>query len=59
MKDKWPNCLIQFEDFATDRTVNVLNYAQKKYLCFNDDIQGTGSVVLAGFLNCMKAPTTP
>jgi len=59
VKDKWPGCLIQFEDFATDRAFPLLQSMQKKCLCFNDDIQGTGSVVLAGFINGMKAQGTP
>jgi len=58
VKEKWPKCLIQFEDFATDRAFSVLEAARRKCLCFNDDIQGTGSVVLAGFINGMKAQGT-
>mmetsp|Transcript_1649 Transcript_1649/g.2364 ORF Transcript_1649/g.2364 Transcript_1649/m.2364 type:complete len:553 (-) Transcript_1649:1118-2776(-) len=55
VKDKWPHCLIQFEDFKTDRAFAILERMRDKVLCFNDDIQGTGSVVLAGFINGMKA----
>eukprot|EP00928_Gymnodinium_smaydae_P030431 TRINITY_DN2263_c0_g1_i1.p1 TRINITY_DN2263_c0_g1~~TRINITY_DN2263_c0_g1_i1.p1 ORF type:complete len:650 (-),score=88.33 TRINITY_DN2263_c0_g1_i1:1529-3244(-) len=59
VKDRWPNCLIQYEDFATERAFAVLEAMQKRCLCFNDDIQGTGSVVLSGFINGMKAQGTP
>jgi len=59
VKDKWPACLIQFEDFATDRAFGILESMRKRCCCFNDDIQGTGSVVLAGFINGMKAQGTP
>ena len=48
VQDKWPGCLIQFEDFATDKAFAILDRMQDKYLCFNDDIQGTGAVVTSG-----------
>jgi malic enzyme len=50
--DKWPNCLIQFEDFQTDKAFAILERFRDKCLCFNDDIQGTGAVVAAG---CARA----
>ncbi|BDA50170.1 NADP-dependent malic enzyme [Coccomyxa sp. Obi] len=58
-KDKWPDCLIQFEDFPTDKAFAILERFRNKFLCFNDDIQGTGAVVTAGFINGMKAQGTP
>jgi len=54
VKDKWPNCLVQFEDFSNDVCFDLLEIHRNKILCFNDDIQGTGAVVLAGFLNAIK-----
>ena len=39
VKDKWPHCLIQFEDFNTDRAFAILEKFRDKALCFNDDIQ--------------------
>jgi malic enzyme len=56
--DKWPKCLIQFEDFATVHAFELLEKFRRRVRCFNDDIQGTGSVILAGFLNAMKAQGT-
>lgn len=44
----FPNCLIQFEDFQTNQAFAILDRMRNKYLCFNDDIQGTGGVVTAG-----------
>lgn len=48
VKKKWPNCLVQFEDFQTDRAFAILQKMRHKLLCFNDDIQGTGAVVTTG-----------
>ena len=39
VKEKWPHCLIQFEDFSTDRAFAILHRLRDKVLCFNDDIQ--------------------
>lgn len=55
VKDKWPKCLVQFEDFATHHSLPLLERYRSQMLCFNDDIQGTGSVILGGLLNALKA----
>ena len=48
--DRWPNVVVQFEDFETPKGGAILTAYRDKYRCFNDDIQGTGSVTLAGIL---------
>lgn len=58
VKFVWPNALLQFEDFTTERAFEILHRQHDKLLCFNDDIQGTGAVVTAGFVNGMKYQKT-
>lgn len=50
----WPGAVIQFEDFSNNHCFDMLARYQHKYRCFNDDIQGTGAVISAGFLNAVK-----
>lgn len=50
----FPKLLIQFEDFATDKAFAYLEAFRNRYPLFNDDIQGTGAVVLSGFLNAAR-----
>lgn len=59
VKDLWPSAVVQFEDFSNNHCFDLLARYQDKYRCFNDDIQGTGAVVSAGFLNAMQLSGTP
>jgi malic enzyme len=45
---RWPNVLVQFEDFNTAHAAGILSKYRHNHLCFNDDIQGTGATTLAG-----------
>jgi malate dehydrogenase (oxaloacetate-decarboxylating)(NADP+) len=42
------------QDFSTDNAFKYLDRFRNKYAVFNDDIQGTGAVILSGFLNAAK-----
>lgn len=54
MELAFPKMMIQFEDFSTDNAFRYLERYRRKHSLFNDDIQGTGAVVLSGFLNAAK-----
>jgi len=48
VQKRYPHALIQFEDFQTPDAYALLQAYRERVLCFNDDIQGTAAVVLAG-----------
>ncbi|KAK3831694.1 MAG: malic enzyme protein 2 [Linnemannia elongata] len=55
----YPKLLIQFEDFSSEHAFQLLEKYQPTNFCFNDDIQGTGAVILAGFMNAINLAGIP
>lgn len=51
---RYPSLIIQFEDWSSDHAFEFLERYQHKYPMFNDDIQGTGAVILGGFINAAR-----
>ncbi|KAK3074926.1 hypothetical protein LTR53_002237 [Teratosphaeriaceae sp. CCFEE 6253] len=52
LTERWPGIVIQYEDFKNP--FPSLERYQETYTMFNDDIQGTGAVILGGFINGVK-----
>ncbi|MEP4545148.1 MAG: NAD-dependent malic enzyme [Saccharospirillum sp.] len=59
VKRRWPDALLQFEDFAQTNAMPVLERYREELCCFNDDIQGTASVCVATLLAACKAKGEP
>jgi malate dehydrogenase (oxaloacetate-decarboxylating)(NADP+) len=54
LRNAFPSILIQFEDFSSEHAFGLLDKHRNDFFCFNDDIQGTGAVILSGFINAAK-----
>ena len=54
----FPNALLHFEDFGAGNARRILLSYRDKYRLFNDDMQGTGAVVMAGLFNALKVTGT-
>jgi malate dehydrogenase (oxaloacetate-decarboxylating)(NADP+) len=59
VQKRYPNALIQFEDFLTPDAYGLLQRYRDRVLCFNDDIQGTAAVALAGVYAATRVIGTP
>lgn len=54
VKKRYPNVLLQWEDFGRDNARRLLDRYRSQILSFNDDIQGTAAVTLAAILAAVK-----
>ncbi|MDO8526605.1 MAG: NAD-dependent malic enzyme [Deltaproteobacteria bacterium] len=54
IKKLYPQVLVQWEDLSKQNAFYILNRYRDNLLSFNDDIQGTGAVAVAGLLNAVK-----
>jgi malate dehydrogenase (oxaloacetate-decarboxylating) len=55
VKSRWPNVLLQFEDFAQKNAMPLLERYRDEVCCFNDDIQGTAAVTLGTLIAASRA----
>jgi malate dehydrogenase (oxaloacetate-decarboxylating)(NADP+) len=54
VQEVFPLCCIHFEDWTGSDAINLLARYRHKVCCYNDDIQGTAGVTLAGLINALK-----
>ena len=58
VQEVFPKCCIHFEDWTGVDAVHLLQRYRDKYCVYNDDVQGTAGIVLAGMINAAKIKKT-
>ncbi|KAM3408906.1 hypothetical protein ACQJBY_001758 [Aegilops geniculata] len=56
---RWPKAIVQFEDFQMKWAFETLQRYRSRFCMFNDDVQGTAGVALAGLLGAVRAQGRP
>ncbi|KAG5931348.1 hypothetical protein E4U53_001810 [Claviceps sorghi] len=59
VKEVYPNMVVQFEDFESAKAFNYLERYRNTHCAFNDDIQGTGAVILGGYIGAVNLSGVP
>jgi malate dehydrogenase (oxaloacetate-decarboxylating)(NADP+) len=58
VQEVFPKCCIHFEDWTGVDAVHLLERYRDKYCVYNDDVQGTAGITLAGMINATKLKGT-
>jgi malate dehydrogenase (oxaloacetate-decarboxylating)(NADP+) len=58
VQEVFPKCCIHFEDWTGVDAVHLLQRYRNKYCVYNDDVQGTAGITLAGMINAVKLKGT-
>src|SRR5260370_36373892 len=58
VQEVFPTCCIHFEDWTGTEAVHLLQRYRDKYCVYNDDVQGTAGITLAGMINAAKLKGT-
>ncbi|KAG5945124.1 hypothetical protein E4U59_006333 [Claviceps monticola] len=59
VKEVYPKMVVQFEDFESQKAFNYLERYKNTHRAFNDDIQGTGAVILGGYIGAVNLSGVP
>jgi malate dehydrogenase (oxaloacetate-decarboxylating)(NADP+) len=58
VKEVFPKCCVHFEDWTGKDAIHLLERYRDKYCVYNDDVQGTAGITLAGMINAVKLKGT-
>jgi malate dehydrogenase (oxaloacetate-decarboxylating)(NADP+) len=58
VQEVYPKCCIHFEDWTGKDAIHLLKRYRDKYCVYNDDVQGTAGITLAGMINAAKIKGT-
>ena len=59
VQEVFPGCCIHFEDWTGSDAVQLLARYVEKVCCYNDDIQGTAAIAIAGLISALKVTKSP